>query len=296
MELINSKYRFSLYTDIFNVEKPEATIDINQLCEVVKYGYLKNEIAAIQTASNEEEAKRLKLTLPCVTLSGIFSHRDKNSLVKHSGLLQIDIDHVEDYSIIFQKICKDDYTYVCFRSPRGKGIKVIFKIEPNADTHLNQFLAIEKYFRDKFKVEIDTSCKDLARPMLLSFDPNIYCNPNANVFTKKLKPKKKKPAINKQVQITNPRQIEEDVLLYIKELESRKIDITESYDDWIRIGYAFASEFGEQGRDYFIRVSAIHQKFREEECSKKFDYLLVNNNNSVNIATFFYLVKVNGIN
>ena len=281
MELINSKYCFSLYKDLFNVEKPEATIDINQLYEIIKYGYLKDEIVAIQTATNEEEAKRLKLsTLPCVTLSGIFSHRDKNSLVKHSGLIQIDIDHVTDYDTTFNRIRKDAYTYVGFRSPRGKGIKVIFKIEANEETHLSQFLAIEKYFKTKFKVDIDTSCKDLARPMLLSYDSDIYCNPHSKDFVKKINPHKKKPVIKKHVQPTNPRQTEEDVLNYIKELENSKIDITKSYNDWIRIGYAIASEFGEQGRDYFIRVSAMHPKFREEEWSKKYDYMLANNDES----------------
>jgi hypothetical protein len=71
---INSKYCFSLYKDLFDVEKPEETIDINQLFEIIKYGYLKDEIVAIQTATNEEDAKRLKLTLPCVSYWIIVFH------------------------------------------------------------------------------------------------------------------------------------------------------------------------------------------------------------------------------
>ena len=296
MNFINSKYCFSLYKDLFDVDKPEETIDINQLFEIIKYGYLKNEIAAIQTANSDEEAKQLKKsTLPCVTLSGIFEHRNTEGLIKHSGLLQIDIDNVEDYDNTFQQICKDNFTYLCFRSPRGKGIKAIFKIKPSSDTHLSQFQAIKKYFKDRYKVEIDTSCKDLARPMLLSYDPDIYCNPYSFEFKRVVKPKeqkiKKRPRNDKQIPISDAQKTEADVEKIITELENRKIDITSTYYNWIRVGYSLASEFGEQGRDYFIRVSAMHPKFNAAKCDNIYSKLLSNNDLSISIGTFFYLAK-----
>jgi hypothetical protein len=299
-ELINSKYRFSLYKDLFSVENPTNIIDVNQVFEIIKYGYLRKEIRAIRTASTPEEAKKLKLSiLPCITLSGIFSHRDKNSLVKHSGLLQIDIDHVENYSAIFQKICKDNFTYVCFRSPRGKGVKVIFKINPSSDTHLSQFLAIEKYFKERYNVEIDSSCKDLARPMLLSYDPDIYCNPYSYEFKNKVELKEQKikeqQSSNKKILISTTQKTKDDVEKIIQMLEAKRIDITSPYENWIRIGYSLANEFGEQGRDYFIRVSSMHQKFDISNCHKQYDKLLANSDHSNSIGTFFYFAKECGI-
>jgi hypothetical protein len=101
-----------------------------------------------------------KDSIPCVTLSGIFTHRDSKSLVKHSGLMQVDIDKVKDYDVTLSKLCKDDYIYVCFRSPGGQGIKGIVKINPSAETHKSQFQALEVYRSDKV---LRTFCRNFER-------------------------------------------------------------------------------------------------------------------------------------
>lgn len=183
IEFINSKYIFSLYPNLVIADKPSANIDINQLMEIIKFGYIKDIITTLRgPVSPKEYAGIKKESIPCVTLSGIFTHRDGTHLVKHSGLMQVDIDKVEDYELIFNKLCKDEYIYVCFRSPGGKGIKAIVKINPSPETHKSQFQALEIYFKNHYGITIDSLCKDLARAMLLSYDPAIYCNPFSKVF------------------------------------------------------------------------------------------------------------------
>jgi hypothetical protein len=292
--LVNSKYQFSLYNNLLDVKEPERTIDINQLVEIIKNGYIKKEIKTLRQAKTLDEAKDLKLkSIPAVTVSGIFKHRDHNGLVTHSGLIQIDIDELDDYDKLFSKLCKDKYTYVCFRSPRGKGIKVIFKINPDEKTHRFQYDAIEYYFKKRYDVGIDSACKDVPRPMLLSYDPDIFCNPYAKRFEKVFdppKPKKKKLKPDALKRSSN-QSTSESVESLIHELETNGIDITEAYEDWIKVGYALATEFGEGGRDYFNRISSLYNGFNQDECDKKYTQLLKSNNQSTHIGSLFFIAR-----
>jgi hypothetical protein len=67
-QLINTQFKFSLYENIFSVESPERDIDINQLIEIIKYGYLKTEIEAIRKITDDKkEYDRLKRSTLCYT-------------------------------------------------------------------------------------------------------------------------------------------------------------------------------------------------------------------------------------
>jgi len=121
---INSQYTFSLYNNLFSVEYAEREVDINHLFEIIRYGYLRKEVEAVRSAFGKEEYKSLKSGLPAFTSSRTFNYRSNKGLIKHSSLMQIDIDHVVEYDKLFNAICDDHYTYVAFRSPGGNGIKV----------------------------------------------------------------------------------------------------------------------------------------------------------------------------
>ena len=190
LNLINPQYRFSLYSNLFSVKKPDGEFDMNQLIETVRFGYLRVEIESLRNSIGEDY-KNNKMHLPAVTLSGTFTARNAESIANHSGLIQVDIDAVPDCPQLFQAICSDAYTYACFRSPGGKGIKVVVKINPSVKTHLEQFYALEKYYNDVFKVTIDPSCKDIARCMLLSYDADLYCNPFSKVYRELIKSARK---------------------------------------------------------------------------------------------------------
>lgn len=48
IDFINPKFQFSLYPNRITADKPSADIDINQLIEVVKYGYIKDIIRTLR--------------------------------------------------------------------------------------------------------------------------------------------------------------------------------------------------------------------------------------------------------
>ena len=182
--LKNESHQFSLFENLLETES-EQIIDINGLYEIIKYGYIKDKIEILRKTKNEQDYKNLKkYSIPAVTLSGIFSKREGPGLLKHSGLIQIDLDNVKNFDLLYHNICDDKYTYLAFKSPGGKGIKVVVKIKRSEKTHSESFSSLQKYYKDKFDIALDPACRDLPRCMLLSYDPNIYCNPLSLIFEK----------------------------------------------------------------------------------------------------------------
>jgi hypothetical protein len=303
IEFINSSYHFSLYQNLVTVDKPTSNIDVNQLIEIIKYGYIKDIIAVLRGAVSKEKYNLIKKeSIPCVTLSGVFTYRASTGLVNHRGLMQVDIDKVDDYQATFSKLCNDDYIYVCFRSPGGKGIKAIVKINPSQETHKSQFKALEIYFKKQFGIIIDSLCKDLARSMLLSFDPGIYCNPWSKVFEERYITKtypKNTTRISSDVKEGKVGYADESIEIIetiINSLESTKIDITSSYENWIKVGFALCTTFGENGRIYYHRISRMYPKYTFEETDRNYIQLLTNNNGKTKLGTIIFLAREAGIN
>lgn len=297
IDLVNHTYQFSLYKNLFSVDQPEYTVDINQLYEIIRYGYLRSEINLLRRTNNKQAYNKLKKeSLPAVTLSGLFNSRKAEGFISHSGLIQIDLDHVEDFDTLFNHICDDVYTYIAFRSPGGDGIKVIIKIQASQETHLGQFFALQKYYKDYFNVELDASCKDIARTMLLSFDPDIYCNPHASVYEEVYVPPVNKP---KQPVYKDKPVYADDVEAVIaaitKQLVIQRVDITDSYETWIKVGFSISNSLGESGRIYFHQISVLNQSYTLEECDKTYDGLIRKNNGCITVGTLVYLAKEAGV-
>jgi hypothetical protein len=215
--------------------------------------------------------------------------------------MQVDIDKVEDYESLFNKLCKDNYIYVCFRSPGGKGIKAIVKINPSPETHKSQFQALEIYFKTQFGIPIDSLCKDLPRPMLLSCDPDIHCNPRSDVFEEMFVEKtyqRKATQGPEYVHEAKGSYSDESIDLIeklITVLEERHIDITNSYRYWIKIGFALCTTFGEQGRGYYHRIGSMYPRYTQEETDKTYSQLLLKNNGKTTLASILYLAQLEGL-
>ena len=74
-------------------------------------------------------------------------------------------------------------------------------------------------------------------------------------------------------------------------IQARKIDITNGYHNWFKIGRALAHEFGEEGRAWFHTVSYPHENYNECECNFQYDKCLKYEKENVKIASFFYYCK-----
>lgn len=83
--------------------------------------------------------------------------------------------------------------------------------------------------------------------------------------------------------------------LLIKKIEDGRIDLTANYQDWRNIGFAIADEFGENGRDFFHRISTFYADYSTVDSDKQFDACLKANGSGINLSTLFYLAKNAGI-
>lgn len=102
------------------------------------------------------------------------------------------------------------------------------------------------------------------------------------------------PKVTEQQTFNTDSQIDE-VERIIQSIEANRTDITSSYSDWVNIGFAFADEFGENGRILFHRVSQFYPGYSAPECDKQFDNCLKSKGHGVSLKTFFYLAKDAGI-
>jgi len=237
---------------------------------------------------NVRAGRKEKTAVPGVTPSGAFSYRATGSLVAHSGVIALDFDAKDNEYFPADEIAMDAYVYAMHRSISGYGWVVYVRIDP--DRHADAFLALEKYFANQYQVVVDPSGKDVCRFRFVSYDPDLFQNPSAKTWKKYL-PKKTVMPSNKVYIHT-----ENDVEHCINQLLQRGLNIAEEYHDWIRLGMAFAGAYGEQGREYFHKVSSLSHKYDREKCDRKYSNLIKTSGGRVTIASFFWLCQMAGIN
>lgn len=83
---------------------------------------------------------------------------------------------------------------------------------------------------------------------------------------------------------------------FITNLEERKIDLTDAYSKWRDIGFALASELGEEGRDYFHRISTLYPEYNYKDCDHQYSACLKSKGSGITLKTLFYHLKNAGIN
>jgi len=119
--------------------------------------------------------------LPYAAISGTFKYRNKEVLITHSGYLQVDIDKLspDELEKIKKNLLNDSNieTEMLFTSISGCGIKWIVCIDIEQRSQAEYVQAIGGYLMETHGIEIDPACKDHARAMFLSYDPNCYINP-----------------------------------------------------------------------------------------------------------------------
>ena len=171
-----------------NAESPSKPyhIPVTQVVSRIKTGKSKLLIDKIRTIENKKERDKVKKNLPCICFSGEFSYREDKSLIKHSGLVAIDFDHLNERLMEFRhRIIQDKHTYIAFVSPSGDGLKIVVKIPDSIKTHKMSCDALTDYYKEETLDEF----KDVSRICFESYDPDIYYNPYSEVFTKLIEEK-----------------------------------------------------------------------------------------------------------
>lgn len=182
---------FSFFRAPISNTKPHKAISLLDTYNYIVGDYAKQRTEKLRSilpprSCGEGAGKKLKqarfykaANFDYCTFSGTFNNRNDNALIKHSGLLCIDFDHLNDISALFKRLLNDEYfdTQLLFRSPSGDGLKWIIPIDTSKATHGNYFASVATYIQQTYGVEVDKSGKDISRACFLPYDPQAFINP-----------------------------------------------------------------------------------------------------------------------
>lgn len=254
------------------------------------------QVEAVRAETDPARQLALKQGLPVFTPSGTFRHISRAGLVQHSGFISIDIDCKPDKGInpglldydLKAAVAAVPHIAYCGLSCRGAGYVCIIPIADPAK-HSEYFRALAYHF-ERAGLEIDRGCRDISRKRFVSWDPAPYINTAARPWAITLPERdhSAREALGRDLDATETTAAVEAV---ITACERNRWDITADRGDWVRILGALANTYGEAGREYAHRISAIYPGYLPDETDSKFSDLLKHPEYDWKIGTFFYIAR-----
>lgn len=170
--------KVTIYNSLTDTTNP-MYLDVLKVAELIKTGGKQKEFIEQLRTKSKEEYKEGKKSLPIILFGGEFNKRNKEGLIKHSGLITLDFDNVKEMNQLKEKIESKPYVLLNFKSPSNDGYKTIVRIPTvKSDEEYKVFFkALKKDFP-----ELDDSGKDISRATFFSHDPAIYINRYATEY------------------------------------------------------------------------------------------------------------------
>lgn len=283
------KIFISQYSSV--TDSKAAEVELHDFFRDIKNGRWQDQVLYIRTIQDKKERSKEKQKCPLVTISGSFHERKDAAIRKHSGFIAIDIDEIDNAETAKDLVAEDPYIYSAFISISGKGLCLIFRIDPTR--HSDAFEGISAYLYEMYQLIVDQSGKNVSRARFISYDPSIIINEKAQLFKKYPKRDARKKQPPKIVMVRT------DFDRIVNEMVQRGVNICEAYYEWIITAFAIAREFGESGRHYFHSLSAISSKYNADDTDRQYTTCLKAAQNHVNkqatIASIYYQAKQAGI-
>ena len=89
--------------------------------------------------------------------------------------------------------------------------------------------------------------------------------------------------------------LQHEIELLTVEIENRAIDIVPDYQSWRDLGFALADALGENGRNYYHRLSRFYPNYSSDETDKQYTACLNAHGHGITSKTIFHLAKQAGI-
>jgi len=178
----------SIFKDLYKSKDVPFIVPLHKALERIRVGKSKDIVFNAREAKDKTEYNKRKARLPCLVFAGEFKDRTTKGLVNHSGLMIIDFDEFPDKEELnnsLEELKKNKHIITLFISPSGEGIKGLVNIPPcDAIEHSKYFKAFQKEFNYDY---FDPSNSNVDRVCFESYDPNIYINYEAEVYSPELK-------------------------------------------------------------------------------------------------------------
>ena len=170
--------------------KQSQTISLQEYVNKVRSDTFKAQVEEDRRLADqpghEAEAQAVKDRMPCIVPAGVCSggHAVKN-LVKHSGLLQIDMDHtLLRTTEVCRLLCELPYVTVVHKSFSQNGVRAFVRVaaEDVMRNYEQLYAAVGEAVSRHAAHNYDSKCKILTQPSFYSWDADAYYNPDAETF------------------------------------------------------------------------------------------------------------------
>ncbi len=257
----------------------------------------KTSVEQIRATTDKTRRDALKSRLPCITPSGTFSRRSSSALIRHSGLICLDIDgkdnqYIGNFAQLKAELCKIVNVAYCGLSVSGAGYFLLIPLL-HQQQHKIHFEALKEDF-GRYGIKLDASCGDVCRLRGYSYDPDAYINHQPVTYTRLVEKRPRSPPILDRPTTAPAGQTQQRVEHVIRVIIARQLDITGSYHQWFQIGCSLANEFGEAGRIYFHHISQYYTDYDPAKTDRQFNQCLIRGY-SYRIGTFFKYCQDAGI-
>lgn len=259
---------------------PTHSVTLEEVWERITDRGLQDQTTALRRLLQEGRKEEYKTSkgnlLPSVTFGGTFDYRTTNKetlfrekktgLLKGSGFVIIDIDHISETGLSLQEL-KDSISEdrelgvrLVFTSPSGDGLKVVCRVSSqitDKDSYKTAYNSLRYFINSKYGEIVDKSGSDISRLCLLCCDRDARIQDYEETFSPDLHPvpQRERPVRDNQYTYSGEDGIEE----IVRRVEESGLDIAPDYADFLKLGYMFANEVGGQrGLDLYTRVCRVH--------------------------------------
>jgi len=174
------KYK-AVYNNKVTYTRYLKNVTLGEIIDRIKRpDFLKEHTDKLRTLQNDAEQQEYKKNNFPYFILGSFkeNHRLKKNLIS-SSFFVFDYDHLDEKLPEMKKQLSDDPTVLSyFVSPRGNGLKVIYRLESEIKD-CNEFSRLYKQYAAKFNINLGTEpdkTSDASRACYFSYDPDIYVN------------------------------------------------------------------------------------------------------------------------
>lgn len=180
--MVHTSFEMSFFKKPITNKKPLRTVNLLQVCQVIRSNYYKNVIRQLRSIVGKEAQRSFKAkNLDYITPSGVFSYGNDESLISHSGILCMDLDDIEDVKELKEKLIDDIHfdTLLLFVSPCGNGLKWFIAIDLDVCNHKIWFTSVRNYLMATYGLtdkQVDKSCANVSRACYMSYDPMAFIN------------------------------------------------------------------------------------------------------------------------
>jgi hypothetical protein len=255
----------------------------------------KKLVEEIASKTDAVERKKLKKMLPSIVASyRMVGGKTAAHIVEVLPIGNIDIDcgSKETAAKCFNDLKKyfsETAIYIEY-SASMQGVHMLVFLEDSDNLLEHQQALYEEI--GKLGYEVDKSSFNKTQQMFLGHTYSAFLNKEPVPYKKRIKLEKK---ADRQKEIKDVDKVKAKLEIYIAEIEKKEVDITSEYKNWVKLGFALA-HFGEDGREYFHRISKLNPNYSVENTDKQYSLCLGDYSSSkIKLGTFYWHCHNNGI-